>query len=152
MFGIYNKSGERLHQFGAFTHEADAFRVLRKAMDKLPLAGCRVKVIPAEGMTKKEFDGKWHDADVDRMDEERLREFKKDCFLMYETTGFLPKFNSPYDDGGEHNGMDFKVVRRAVEGECDLEAMPLWLVEFENGDTAFCYPEEICKVENKTED
>lgn len=98
-------------------------------------------------MTEKEFDQKWKDADPDKLSDEELRQFKQDCFAMYEQTGFLDAFNSPYDEQGEHNGMAFKVVRRATAEECDLEAMPLWLVEFENGDTAYCYPEEICKAE-----
>lgn len=100
-------------------------------------------------MTEKEFDKKWKDADPDKLSDEELRQFKQDCFAMYEQTGFLDTFNSPYDEQGEHNGMPFKVVRRATTEECDLEAMPLWLVEFENGDTAYCYPEEICKAEKK---
>ena len=44
--------------------------------------------------------------------------------------------------------MRFEVIRRATEEECDLEAMPLWLIRFENGDEAYCYPEEICKIEH----
>ena len=76
-----------------------------------------------------------------------MREFKNDCFAMYEHGGFLERFNSPYDDQGEHNGMAFKVLNRATEKDFDLEVMPIWHVEFENGDKAYCYPEEICKVE-----
>jgi len=101
-------------------------------------------------MTEKEFDQKWKDADPDKLSDEELLQFKQDGFAMYEQTGFLDTFDSPYDDHGEHNGMKFKVVRRATKEECDLEAMPLWLVEFENGDTAYCYPEEICKAEKRT--
>ena len=98
-------------------------------------------------MTEKDFNAKWQHRQVDDMTDEELLEFKNDCFYMYEETGFLEKFDSPYDDEGEHNGMTFKVIRRATIEECDLEAMPLWLIEFENGDTAYCYPEEICKIE-----
>ena len=98
-------------------------------------------------MTEKEFNKKWKAADPDKLSDEELLQFKQDCFAMYEQAGFLDAFNSPYDEQGEHNGMAFKVVRRATTEECDLEAMPLWLVEFENGDTAYCYPEEICKAE-----
>lgn len=100
-------------------------------------------------MTKKEFEKKWKDADPDKLSDEQLQQFKQDCFAMYEQAGFLDAFDSPYDEQGEHNGMTFKVVRRATTEECDLEAMPLWLVEFENGDTAYCYPEEICKAEKR---
>ena len=99
-------------------------------------------------MTRKEFNKKWGSISADDMTDEQFVEFKNDCFEYYEGCGFLEKFDSPYDDIGggmhEHNGMKFKVLRRATMQECDLEAMPLWLVEFENGDTAYCYPEEIC--------
>lgn len=103
-------------------------------------------------MTEKDFNAKWGNVNVDDLTDEQFLEFKNDCFSMYEETGFLEKFDSPYDDIGggmhEHNGMAFKVIRRATTEECDLEAMPLWFVEFENGDTAYCYPEEICKIEH----
>lgn len=102
-------------------------------------------------MTEKDFNTKWGNVNVDDLTYEQLLEFKNDCFSMYEETGFIKKFDSPYDDIGggmhEHNGMAFKVIRRATTEECDLEAMPLWFIEFENGDTAYCYPEEICKIE-----
>lgn len=104
-------------------------------------------------MKEEEFEKKWNGKEVETMTDEEFREFKQDCFAMYEETGFLEKFDSPYDDIGggehEHNGMAFKVIRRANEGEADLESMPLWLVQFENGDTAFCYPEEITVVEHE---
>lgn len=98
-------------------------------------------------MTEKDFNAKWLNRLVDDMTDDEFQIFKNDCFSVYEETGFLEKFDSPYDDEGEHNGMAFKVIRRATTEECDLEAMPLWVVEFENGDTAYCYPEEICKFE-----
>ena len=45
--------------------------------------------------------------------------------------------------------MKFEVVRRANLNEVDLEAMPMWFIRFENGDEAYCYPEEICKAEHR---
>ena len=99
-------------------------------------------------MTKMELKQKLEGISVDGMTDDQLAEFKNDCFSMYEESGFIDKFDSPYDDEGEHNGMTFKVIRRATIEECDLEAMPLWFIEFENGDTAYCYPEEICKAEH----
>lgn len=99
-------------------------------------------------MTYNEFKEKWGNIPTDKMTDEQFTEFKNDCFDMYERGGFIGVFNSPYDDEGEHNGQTFKVLRRATTEECDLEAMPLWFVEFENGDTAYCYPEEICKIEH----
>ena len=102
-------------------------------------------------MTQEEFDKKWGDADVDSMSDEQLREFKNDCYDLYEEAGFLDRFDSPYDEGGEHNGMPFKVVRRADASEVDIEAMPVWFVRFENGDEAYCYPEEITRLEKSKE-
>ena len=102
-------------------------------------------------MTQAEFDKKWGGINTDDMTDSQFIEFKNDCFALYEEGGFIEKFNSPYDDIGggqhEHNGMAFKVIRRATAEECDIEAMPLWYIEFENGDTAYCYAEEICKLE-----
>ncbi len=100
-------------------------------------------------MTRKEFKKKWGNISPDAMTDKQFVEFKEDCFSMYEEVGFTTRFNSPYDDYLWHNGMTFKVLRRATTNECDLEALPIWLVEFENGDTAYCYPEEICKAEQK---
>ena len=100
-------------------------------------------------MTREEFDNKWKGADRYELSDEQLREFINDHFAMYEAGGFLEKFDSPYDDEGEHNGMSFKVLRRTNESEADLETLPTWLVQFENGDTAYCYPEEICVTEHQ---
>lgn len=99
-------------------------------------------------MTENEFGKKWEGISVDDMTDVQLVEFKNDCFDLYEGSGFIDRFDSPYDDEGEHNGMTFKVLRRANTSECDIEAMPIWFVEFENGDTAYCYPEEICVAEH----
>ena len=98
-------------------------------------------------MTLKEFDSKWSSVNVDEMSDEELIAFKNDCFEMYEDGGFLDVFDSPYDDNREHNGMHFNVIKRATSEEVDIEALPLWFIEFENGDTAYCYPEEITKIE-----
>lgn len=106
-------------------------------------------------MNAQEFEKKWGEIDPYYLSDEELIEFKNDCFSVYEETGFIEKFDSPYDDigdgltAGEHNGMKFEVIRRATIGECEVEAMPLWLVRFENGDEAYCYPEEIAKLEHK---
>ena len=99
-------------------------------------------------MTQAEFNKKWGGISTDDMTDEQLVEFKNDCFEYYEGCGFLDKFDSPYDQEKEHNGMSFKVLRRATTEECDLDAMPIWYIEFENGDTAYCYPEEICVAEH----
>jgi hypothetical protein len=102
---------------------------------------------------ERDFQEKWGEVDTYYLSDDELRDFKNDCFYLYEQTGFLELFDSPYDDIGgglhEHNGMRFEVIRRATEEESDLEAMPLWFVRFENGDEAYCYPEEIALIEHE---
>lgn len=99
-------------------------------------------------MTQEQFYNKWGNVNPDHLSFEQLTEFKNDCFALYEASGFIEKFDSPYDEQGEHNGMKFQVIRRATAREVDLEAMPLWLIRFENGDEAYCYPEEIAVLEH----
>lgn len=98
---------------------------------------------------ERDFKEKWADVNVDDLSDEDFLKFKEDCFELYERTGFLELFDSPYDDHGEHNGMRFEVIRRATVKECDLEAMPIWFIKFENGDEAYCYPEEIALIEHE---
>lgn len=113
--------------------------------------------LPAE-MNETIFKRRWGHVDTDKLPHDEYLKFKEDAFQLYEQSGFLKVFDSPYDDSG-HNGMKFKVVRRAIPynsdaknpadlGEVDLEAMPAWLVEFENGDVGYCYPEEIAVLEH----
>ena len=97
---------------------------------------------------ERDFTEKWRGVDTDALEDDKFREFKEDCFNFYEQTGFSKTFHSPYDEYGEHNGKPFKVLRRATEGEVDLEAMPVWVVEFEGEpEPCWCYPEEICVAE-----
>ena len=103
-------------------------------------------------MTEKELNEKWGaNCDPYELTEEQCIEYKNDCFDMYEDAGFSETFHSPYDsEKDKHNGKPFKVVRRATIEECDLEALPLWVVEFDGEDEPYyCYPEEICKLEEK---
>jgi len=102
-------------------------------------------------MTEKEFNKKWGDVDTDELmdtDWERFKEFKNDCFLLYETYGFTETFDSPYDQYAEKKGLPIKVLRRATEEECDVEAMPLWVVKIgDEEEPYYCYPEEISLFE-----
>ena len=52
-----------------------------------------------------------------------------------------------YKETDAFNNKPFKVLSRCKEGEWDLECLPAWNIEFENGDTLEAYPEEICKLE-----
>ena len=102
-------------------------------------------------MTQKEFNEKWGQISTDVMTDEEFFQFKQDSFELYETTGFSDVFHSPYDDEiHNHNGKPFKVLRRATEKECDLEAMPMWVVLIgDEKEPYYCYPEEICKLEEE---
>lgn len=100
-------------------------------------------------MTELEFDKKYQDINIDNLTDEELSQFKNDCFEMYEQGGFLDRFDSPYDELEKRIGERFEVIRRATTEEFDLEALPIWLIKFEDGDTAYCYAEEITKIENK---
>lgn len=102
-------------------------------------------------MTYEEFKKKW-DSEVNYVEtfEDEL-EITEDAFNMYEEAGFLETFDSPYDDTRSKNGMKFKVLRRLsyVTDDVDIENLPMWEVEFENGEHEQCYPEEICKLKKQ---
>ena len=103
-----------------------------------------IRYLRVKNMTNEMFNKKWSNVNIDTLTFDQLVEYKSDCFALWESRGFLDKFNSPYDEDN-HNGKPFKVLRRAEEGEVDIEAMPIWVVKFADGDTAYCYPEEICR-------
>lgn len=97
-------------------------------------------------MTRQEFHDKWGDTDPwDIENENVLREYKEDCFKMWENAGFKERYMSKIDPDEPYNNTPFKVLRRATEEECELHCMPLWLVELYDGHTAYCGPDEICK-------
>jgi hypothetical protein len=110
-----------------------------------------ITIIKEQDMTEKELNEKWG-VDYDPCCVETIEEvieFKNDCFDMYEQGGFSERFFSPYDEMEPHNGMKFDVIRRATtDDDIDLETLPIWEIKFENGETAFCYPEEITKLEH----
>lgn len=54
------------------------------------------------------------------------------------------------EESDNRNGKPFKVMKRATEDEADLEVMPLWHIMYEDGQTAYCYPEEITILEKET--
>jgi hypothetical protein len=98
-------------------------------------------------MTEKEFDEKWGNVNTDELTDLQLIAFKQDCFEMYEQGGFLDTYQSPYDELEERIGQKFEVVRRATIDNIEIESLPIWLVKFEDGELAYCYPEEITKIE-----
>lgn len=96
----------------------------------------------------------------DRYDltEEEERRFVNDCFDLYESIGFSETFHSPYEEYKENNGKKFTVLRRVEEripgksdgaDTSDLSCLPLWSIQFEDGEIAQAYPEEICIAEQE---
>ena len=97
-------------------------------------------------MTWSELNKKYPEARYE-MSVDREREFLKDLYDTYEAVGFSNKFWTPFDLNDEDKsyiGKIFKVVGRCEEGkECDLESLPAWKIEFEDGHKMNAYPEEI---------
>lgn len=101
-------------------------------------------------LSVEEFDAKWGD-DVDRyaLSEEKEREFVEDAFNMYEGGGFSPTFHTPFEDRADMNGVAFQVIGRATTEESDLEQLPMWKIEFEDGTEDYAFPCEITEIERK---
>jgi len=87
-------------------------------------------------------------------------EFVNKCFDEYEKEGFSKVFISPYDLGENINrqGKSFKVLGRVRpttetdngEDTADLETLPMWRIQFEDGEIMGAYPEEIIPSEIKS--
>jgi hypothetical protein len=87
------------------------------------------------------------------MNREQEIKFVNEYFENYEKEGFSKVFISPYDLGGKVNrqGTPFKVLGRIRPltqtdkgpDTADLETLPLWNIQFEDGETMGAYPEEI---------
>lgn len=101
-------------------------------------------------LSVEEFDAKWGD-DVDRyaLSEEKERKFVEDAFNMYEGGGFSPTFHTPFEDRADMNGVAFQVIGRATTEESDLEQLPMWKIEFEDGTEDYAFPCEITEIERK---
>jgi hypothetical protein len=97
-------------------------------------------------MTWDELNKKYPEA-RDEMSIDREREFLKDLYDAYETVGFVNKFWTPFDlhdEDKSYVGKPFKVIGRCEEGkEWNLESLPAWKIEFEDGHKMDAYPEEI---------
>ena len=86
------------------------------------------------------------------------RKFVNNCFFIYENIGFTDTFGTPYTGETKYKkytGMRFTVLGRVKEVTedkehgADLECLPMWYIQFENGDIAAAYPEEICLAERE---
>ena len=88
----------------------------------------------------------------DNLSYEEEKAFVEDCFDTYEHIGFANTFGTPYDGERKYVGMKFAVLGRvrdiAVDiNGADLECLPMWHIQFENGEVIAAYPEEICLAE-----
>lgn len=97
-------------------------------------------------MTWGELNEKYPEA-RDEMSVDRASDFLKDLYDAYEAVGFVNKFWTPFDlhdEDKSYVGKPFKVIGRCEEGkEWDLESLPAWKIEFEDGHKMDAYPEEI---------
>lgn len=91
----------------------------------------------------------------DNLTENEERNFVNDCFELYEHIGFAETFGTPYTGEKKYLGMKFTVLDRVKEitedkeNGADLECLPMWYIQFENGDKMAADPEEICLYERK---
>ena len=88
----------------------------------------------------------------DDLDTNTEREFVDDCYDIYENIGFAETFGTPYTGEKKYIGMKFSVLGRVKdisedENGADLECLPMWNIQLENGDIIAAYPEEICLAE-----
>ena len=103
-------------------------------------------------MSIEEFETKWNGIDMNTIDFETELEYIEDAFNMYETSGFSATYHSiGIDDGNNFDGLAFQVIGRAsyANGDCDIEQLPMWHIEFEDGTKHMAFPAEITKIERE---
>lgn len=89
----------------------------------------------------------------EEMSIERERAFVEDCFACYEQEGFAPKFWSQGGDFPQYIGKPFIVLGRVPEYDdqhkngADLECLPMWRIQFEDGTGICAYSDEIIPSE-----
>ena len=93
--------------------------------------------------TWEEIDQKY--TDRSEMTEEMERNFVNDCFSLCEHIGFKNKFSSVLGEYKDREGQEFKVISRCTENETNLSALPMWNIQFSDGEIIGAYAEEIVK-------
>jgi hypothetical protein len=99
---------------------------------------------PKEYLNKKENDNmvktweeleKKYEEERETMSTEREREYVNDLANCYENEGLNKVFWSPFNNEGEtqYYGKPFKVLGRCPENRNNLRILPLWDIEFEDG-------------------
>lgn len=89
---------------------------------------------------------------IDRSDmtEEEEYAFVEYWFKKYAEGGFCETFQSPFDIPDKDKpyvGKPFKVICECDTETVDLECLPMWGIELEDGHIMNAYPEEICLLE-----
>lgn len=90
----------------------------------------------------------------EEMTQEEHQAFVEYWFDKYEKFGFCDTFESPYDlsyANKQYEGKCFQVIARCTTNDCDLETLPMWRIEFEDGYQTDAYPEEICRLEREND-
>lgn len=106
-------------------------------------------------MTKAEIETKWAGKPSrEEMTLEQEQEYVADWFSSYEAEGFAKSFWTPSGEWAKYNGTPFEVLGRVTvddgeNGGADLECLPAWTIQFEDGVVTTAYPEEIVPSEMK---
>jgi len=79
----------------------------------------------------------------DEMTEEQEMLYVSALYDLYESHGFSKPFWSCGGDFAEYIDKPFKVVERVQKGEGDLENLPMWNIEFDDGNRFNAHPDEI---------
>ena len=85
----------------------------------------------------------------DQLDFNDYLDYINELFDLYEEVGFVDGFTTSYDDYSKYSGEPFKVKRRVnnIDDDVDLDVLPQWWIEFNDGTVIQAFPEEICKAE-----
>lgn len=100
----------------------------------------------------KNLDAKYLKSGNDRsqLSEKDEKAYVNKAFKIYEEVGFeaaLPDISGLNEEDVPYIGKTFKVTGRCKAPEWDLECLPAWNIEFEDGHKMEAYPEEICIFE-----
>jgi len=86
----------------------------------------------------------------DQLSEKDEKAYVNKAFKIYEEVGFepvLPDVSGLNEEDVPYIGKAFKVTGRCKAPEWDIECLPAWNIEFEDGHKMEAYPEEICIFE-----
>ena len=70
-----------------------------------------------------------------------------DLLFAYYERRISKTFHTPYSEYQDLNGKQFHILWRLTEKDADLEVLPMWCIETEDGVAVHAFPEEICEEE-----